>query len=167
MISLRPYKLHDETALIYAINQVCAEGMMATRHFIPTPAWSHALARPDCDCHLLLVVEDDGQVVGWCRLFRDGTPAGAEVGLGLLPPYRRQGWGTSLLERALAWASTHGLEQVWLSTWQENHPAVHLFRKFGFRPTGAWLGREQVMMRSVEIASNSSNSLQHLSESML
>ena len=99
-------------ALVGVINAVCAEGMMATRRFEPTPAWTHALDEPDCPCHLLLVVEDAGQVVGWCRAFRDSsgetghaTGDAASIGLGLLPGYRGRGYGKALLQRAIDWAA--------------------------------------------------------------
>jgi len=129
---------------------------MATRRFEPTPAWLHALAEPDCSCHLLLVAEDAGRVVGWCRVFRDpsgekGDAAGtsASIGLGLLPGYRGLGYGKTLLQRALGWAAGQGLRYVWLATRPENERAVRLFLKLGFRPTGEWVGQEQVMIRSL------------------
>lgn len=120
---------------------------MTTRHFEPTPTWLHALAEPECGCHLLLVIDDDGEIAGWCRVFSDGSPGSGELAVGLLAANRGQGWGTRLLEQALAWAAAQGFHQVWLSTWPGNLSAALLFRKFGFRPNGTWQGREQVMVR--------------------
>lgn len=120
---------------------------MTTPRFEPTPAWLHALAEADCSCHLLLVVEDGRNIVGWCRVFPSESPIGGEIALGLLAAYRGLGWGTKLLEQALVWSCAQGLRQLWLSTWPGNLLAAHLFLKFGFHPTGAWRGRERVLER--------------------
>ncbi len=82
---------------------------MATRRFEPTPAWLHALDAPACLCHLLLVVEDNGQVVGWCRIFPKLEGDSAEIGLGLLPGYRDLGYGQELMSQAFSWVTGRGL----------------------------------------------------------
>jgi len=154
--NVRPYTAGDRASLVCVINAVCAEGMMATRRFEPTPAWTHALAEPDCPCHLLLVAAGVEGVVGWCRAFRDppggiGVVSGdaASIGLGLLPGCRGLGYGKALLQRAIDWAAEQGLHHLWLATRPENERAVRLFLKLGFRPIGEWLGQEQVMIHTL------------------
>ncbi len=129
---IRRYEPADREKLVTAINQVCAEGMMATPHFQPTPAWLHALARPHDAGHLLLVAEEVREIVGWCRLFSTG-PGQVELGIGLLPAYRGQGLGRALLEQALVWAERQGLEVV-LTTQVDNRPARRLFEQAGLIP---------------------------------
>jgi ribosomal-protein-alanine N-acetyltransferase len=131
---VRPYQFSDRQRLADTINTVCAEGIMRTPGFEPTPAWEHALARPDCPCHLLLVAVEGATVVGWCRLFP--TDEGAlELGIGVVAPYRRRGIGRALLGAALEWASARGMPVV-LETRTDNDPAIHLFTRSGFRVVG-------------------------------
>lgn len=142
MASVRPYQLADRPALIEAINGVCAEGMMRTPRFEPTPAWEHALERPDCSCHLLLVAVEGSHILGWCRLFP--TSEGVlELGIGVAAPYRRRGIGRALLEAALAWAKAQGIP-VLLETRTDNIPAIRLFTCAGFRVIGQADGHWQL-----------------------
>jgi RimJ/RimL family protein N-acetyltransferase len=139
--TLRLFVPADRSSLKKAIDAVCAEGRwMATAHFEPTPAWTHALERPGCPHHRLLVAEEGGQIVGWCRLFplagcgqADGQ---AEVGIGLLREYRGQGLGRMFLHQALDWAARQELEQVRLCTRGNNARAIHLFEGCGFATQG-------------------------------
>ncbi len=138
MVLLRAYTLSDRYALIGAINSVCAEGMMATPSFQPTPAWEHALARPDCPHHLLLVAEAEERIIGWCRLFPEGlcdSPSVLELGIGVVAPWRRQGIGRALVHRALEWAADKGFPRIVLYTRADNQPAQHLFIQSGFSST--------------------------------
>jgi len=134
---IRPFASGDRRGLIAAIDAVCSEGRwMSTLKFEPAPAWLHALAQPGCPHHLLLVVESERAVVGWCRLFPTrpgyGLQREASLGIGLLQPHRDRGVGTSLVLRALEWASSVGTQVTTLSTRSDNTRAIHVFRKCGF-----------------------------------
>ncbi len=133
-IEVRPFQPADRPGLVAVVDAVCAEGIMRTPRFIPTPAWEHALAHPDCPCHLLLVASDGDRVTGWCRLFPNGDGA-LELGIGVAAPYRRQGVGRALLEAALGWALEQGMPVV-LETRTDNIPAIRLFTHLGFRIVG-------------------------------
>lgn len=133
---VRPYQERDRDGLISVMNTVCAEGRwMRTTRFEPTPAWEHALANADCLCHLLLVAVDGTQVAGWCRIFPTGEDGEAEIGVGLLAPYRDQGLGTRMLQQAIMWAKDHGFTRLKLTTRADNGRALHVFRRCGFRMT--------------------------------
>jgi RimJ/RimL family protein N-acetyltransferase len=114
---------------------------MRTTRFEPTPAWEHALAVLDCPCRLLLVAHDGERPVGWCRMFPTDTSGEAEVGIGLLPPYRDQGLGTCMLRQAIGWAREQNLARLTLITRDDNHRAIHVFEKCGFSPTGKSEGK--------------------------
>jgi len=133
-VVVRPYRKMDRPGLEQTIDAVCAEGVMRTRCFEPTPAWRHALGEPGCACHLLLIASDGQRVVGWCRLFPAEGSGGLELGIGVLGAYRCQGVGKALLLAALEWADRGGAE-VMLQTRPDNHPAVQLFDHYGFRAT--------------------------------
>ncbi|GEM_PF-630825 len=137
-VILRSYALSDRTGLIRAINAVCGEGLwMSTSRFEPTPAWEHALADPNCGCHLLLLAVGTNAPVGWCRVFREPDVQGtvASLGIGLLPIYRDRGIGTQMAQKALAWAWSADVERVVLRTRRDNHRAVRVFSRCGFYVT--------------------------------
>ncbi len=139
---LQPYRVHDRKVLEAIIGILCSERhWMHTTHFEPTPAWEHALAEPECPCHLLLVACDGEEPIGWCRAFPTERTGEAEIGIGLLPPYRNRGLGTRMLQRAIEWARKQGLERLVLTTRDDNHHAIHVFAKCGFTPTGRKDGR--------------------------
>jgi RimJ/RimL family protein N-acetyltransferase len=132
----------DQAGLIRVIDAVCGEDRwMSTPCFQPTPAWTHALDVPECPNHLLLVVEDEGHVVGWCRIFPTAGTREASLGIGLLQGYRDRGIGTHLARQALEWAWFAGLERVTLTSHPDNARAIHVFTRCGFGFTGrAWNG---------------------------
>jgi len=139
-MQIRPFAPDDHPGLIQAIDAVCGEGRwMSTTRFEPTPNWTHALEEPCCPCHLLLVAEDAGYVVGWCRTFPVDLQNGlqdATLGVGLLPEYRDQGIGTALVRESLAWAADVCYQSVSLTTRPDNARAIHVFTRCGFVFTG-------------------------------
>lgn len=141
----RRYRISDREALVHTVDAVCAEGhWMHTSCFEPTPMWEHALAEPGCPCHLLLIADCGGHVVGWCRVFPiDGTKG--EVGIGLLPLHRGKGLGTRLLREVVSWAERRGLYRLVALTRHDNIPALRLFRSRGFRVAGVQNGEWTVL----------------------
>jgi GNAT superfamily N-acetyltransferase len=133
-IRFRSYVPDDLSSLVNVINRVCAECQwMFTRRFEPTPAWIHALAEPDCSRHLLLVAENS-HIFGWCRLLSEAEPSTCiDLGIGLLPQYRRLGVGTALIQSALDWAAGVGYQRVTLSVHPDNFHARHVFERRGFQ----------------------------------
>lgn len=134
---IRAYRRADRWNLAALINAVCAEGMMATPSFQPTPAWEHALAEPECPHHLLLVAEAEGEIVGWCRLFQENLcsiPSTLELGIGVAVSWRGRKVGSVLIRHALEWAAENGVSRIVLSTRTDNEPARRLFIRYGFHP---------------------------------
>lgn len=112
---------------------------MRTPRFEPTPLWLHALQASACAQHCLLVAEEQGRIVGWCRVFPLDTCPGdtqrVDVGIGLLPEYRERGLGRSMLRRALRWAGRRNIELATLTTRADNRRAIHVFELCGFHHT--------------------------------
>jgi len=141
MDEVRAYTVQDRDSLLAAINAVCADSpwMLAPR-FRPMPLWEHALGAPRCTRHLLLVAEEQGQVVGWCRLFPpapcNGPAPELELGIGLRAEYRRQGLGRAMVKRAIAWAQSAACQRIVLTTHPQNRNALRFFERLGFAPTG-------------------------------
>ena len=52
------------------------------------------------------------------------------------PAYRRQGYGTTLLQAARRWALANELHKLMLEVQTKNHPAISLAQKLGFQFCG-------------------------------
>jgi RimJ/RimL family protein N-acetyltransferase len=147
---LRAACADDAPAIVAAINAVCAEGMyMVTECYVPTPPWEAVLHAPhECPDHLLLVPQVGGKVVGWCRVFPEHFGGKsrhvADVGIGLLEPFRDAGIGTALLLRVIEWAQGQPLAKLTLSTFATNRRAIHVFAKVGFQASGVRHGQYRV-----------------------
>ena len=80
-----------------------------------------------------------GEIVGRLSVGRDSHPASAHVadlGLMVARGHRRQGIGRALLEAAVEWARTHGVEKLELHVFPYNEPAIRLYESFGFEREG-------------------------------
>lgn len=86
------------------------------------------------------LLRDGDRVVGHIELNGPGIDTATHrctLGMGLEAPYRRQGWGTKLVERALTWVRANKrLGWVDLDVFAHNEPALALYRKLGFEEVG-------------------------------
>ena len=90
------------------------------------------------------------EVVGWCDVKPKSLPIYAHIGvlgMGLLPPFRRQGIGTLLIRRTLVAAKAFGLSRVELTVRENNTSAVELYKKVGFEVEG--LQRNAILVDDV------------------
>jgi ribosomal protein S18 acetylase RimI-like enzyme len=102
--------------------------------------YAEAWGSRDGDVGVAGEVQGHAGIVGacWMRLLRDGrglayldddTP---QLGIALLPPFQRKGYGERLMHAALDAARAHGFKRVTLTVHPEN-PAAALYRRCGFR----------------------------------
>lgn len=88
--------------------------------------------------HLVLLVAT--LIVGWCDItpgLFEGMEYTGYLTMGLLPGYRRNGWGKKLLEKALEIAFTkRHFERIELEAFSSNHAAISLYHKTGFQQEG-------------------------------
>jgi ribosomal protein S18 acetylase RimI-like enzyme len=76
-----------------------------------------------------------GEVIGWCDVTPKPRPIYAHsgvLGMGLLPPFRRQGIGKRLIAQALDAARDFGLQRVELTVRENNTNAIALYKQTGF-----------------------------------
>ena len=61
----------------------------------------------------------------------------AELGITVLKSEWNKGLGSRLLEMAIEYAKSHGIEIINLEVRSDNFRAIHVYEKFGFRKIGA------------------------------
>lgn len=89
---------------------------------------------------IVMVAEAGGELIGVLS-FENGhrrrnTHQGA-LGMSVREAWRGVGVGTAMLQRLLDWAARNSLiEKVGLAVFATNHPAIGLYRKFGFVEEG-------------------------------
>lgn len=87
----------------------------------------------------MLAITNENQVVGWCDITRipwEGLRHVGRLGIGLLPSYRRQGYGQLLMDSAIEHARKVGVERIELEVFATNIAAVNLYKKLGFHQEG-------------------------------
>ena len=139
-LSFRPAEPDDVAALTTLQRSIYQEG----RWFVGDgPVAVETLARRlrtlDETMSLFLVAAAPSELAGWLELSRL-TPARlrhvAVLTLAVGAPWRRQGLGRGLLERAYPWASRVGVEKIQLNVRANNYAAVSLYESQGFRTEG-------------------------------
>jgi GNAT superfamily N-acetyltransferase len=99
-------------------------------------SWRDRLARED---HATFLAVVDGRDVGMAvggPSWRGDTTAGL-YGMWVAPEARGQGVGDRLIEAVVAWARSRGHPRILLDVGDENAPAIRLYERHGFVPTGA------------------------------
>jgi RimJ/RimL family protein N-acetyltransferase len=100
--------------------------------------------------HTLLVLEDQGGIVGSLGMHPTQTEGVASLGMWVLPSHRRRGGGRMLIEAALA-ARPEEVHKIELEAFPENEAAIALYRRMGFEEEG--LRREHYRRRDGSLRS--------------
>ena len=97
--------------------------------------WSEAMLREELDKGIFLVVERDGQAIGYvgCQTVLD---EGYITNVAVSPDCRRQGVGRALIEELAQRARAQGLSFVTLEARASNAPAIALYEGAGFVRVG-------------------------------
>jgi GNAT superfamily N-acetyltransferase len=75
------------------------------------------------------IFNTERELVAWCQLGRSGYDL--EVGLTVVPAYRRQGFGRALLDRAVSYGRAQGLSRLVVHSLADNAPMLSLARRIG------------------------------------
>ncbi len=89
---------------------------------------------------LMLVAEKDGQIIACADVRSHGRRSRvrhrAELGISVRKDFWRQGIGSALMERLIAFALQCGYEQIELTAVSKNRRALNLYMKYGFTVYG-------------------------------
>ena len=120
--------LEADAGAVAAINEASPEaarwGLAAYKALLSNPAAGS-----------VLVAEREGEVAGFV-CYRVVGPEAELLNLAVLPPLRRQGVGSQLLERALQQASEKGAARIFLEVRGANLAALRLYQRHGFERAG-------------------------------
>lgn len=78
------------------------------------------------------LIVSDGVVVGDCGWFGPPTDGEVEIGYGLAPSARGQGWGSQAVALLLDWVATRGAFTVRAEVRLGNEPSLRLLARLGF-----------------------------------
>lgn len=82
----------------------------------------------------IYIAESEGKIVGKVHLqISSGT--GGIYGLGVLPEYRRKGYGRAILRKAAEKLKAADMEQIMLQVAADNMKALRLYKSCGFEET--------------------------------
>lgn len=90
----------------------------------------------------IAVIEEDGEIAGFCKVDLHGDGTGKLDYLVVLPQCRGRGYGKALMDWAMAVFSESGVRKIEVKVVDGNN-AIHLYEKYGFRMNAHILVREQ------------------------
>ncbi len=139
-ISLESVEEVEETLKV--IEQVAKEGLYLMEDDVDQNRIDHTreLVKNNGEEVLFIVAKKDGKIVGCLDLVRYGrwhkTDHVRYLDMAVLDGYRSMGIGGALMDYAIDWARTKGIEKVLLEVFASNRRAFNLYRKFGFVEEG-------------------------------
>jgi len=105
------------------------------------------------DSSLCLVAKEKGRVVGFLLAWLSCGEADI-LRIAVLPPFRNQGIGKSLLKNLLNFLKERNIKRVYLEVNERNRAAIKLYESFGFKKVGFrknYYGKDNAIIYSLEI----------------
>lgn len=89
--------------------------------------------------NLCIVADDNERIVGVLNLIANSKNRllhNSEIGVSVIKEYWHKGIGSKLLQYAIEFAMTKGIENINLTVKSDNENAIKLYQKFGFKKVG-------------------------------
>jgi ribosomal protein S18 acetylase RimI-like enzyme len=135
--SIRPARQPDLSGLVGVIREAVSDGRdVVAENIADILDNEQVLFRHDeVQSRVFFVATVDGDVVGWTNLTHpelEKLDHTAELTVGVLSEYRRNGIGSHLLQRGLEWASKEGYERIYNSIPSTNEDAIEFLKNHGW-----------------------------------
>ncbi|MBV8118188.1 MAG: GNAT family N-acetyltransferase [Candidatus Eremiobacteraeota bacterium] len=114
------------------INDVFRGPVYGQHDIFTAPSWARFVKQNDLDLSRALFVEDDRRVVGTIAFAQRGMRAWLSV-MGVLPEYRRRGYGRRLFAGAVNAVRASGARAIEFEVVQRNEHARRMYESYGFR----------------------------------
>jgi RimJ/RimL family protein N-acetyltransferase len=138
-IVIRNAETKDAAEIIVLVKQVMSESPFFPR----TPEEFNFSVEKEEDyiknIALFLVAEVDGKIIGSATLDRNNLSKishTASFGITILKEHSGQGVGSLLMKKVIEWAQLNKVEKIDLEVFEDNEPAISLYKKFGFLEEG-------------------------------
>ena len=141
---IRKYKDSDREAL-KEITAICFDGVSIDRNIekcygrIAGKDWRwrkkrHIDADVEANATGVFVAEDDGMTVGYITTRIDQeSKIGWIPNLSVLPETQKMGVGRKLIDTAIDYCKSQGMEYVRIETLDQNDVGLHFYTKYGFQ----------------------------------
>jgi RimJ/RimL family protein N-acetyltransferase len=137
-VTVREATVEDAEATARVFAAVAEEGLLATEPPVDVAARAErfraAIESEDPDT--LLVLEDDGEIVGHAGVHQTHAEGVLAFGMAVLPEARGHGGGRALLDAVVEYARSRGAHKVELEVWPGNARAISLYASAGFEVEG-------------------------------
>lgn len=134
-VQVRDATFEDCDALGAGMKVVVDEGIWLATEGASELELANRFRQAILEGHTLLVLEDEGGVVGSLGMHPTQTDGVISLGMWVLPSHRRRGGGRMLMEAALA-ARPEEVHKIELEAFPENEAAIELYRRMGFEEEG-------------------------------
>jgi ribosomal protein S18 acetylase RimI-like enzyme len=145
-VTIRPAREEDRDGVVETMRTVADDGASVVAENVAAklerePALVRATEERSRVCFVAVREQEgaDPEVVGWLHLDAPELPAlrhAAEVTVGVAPPARRQGIGSSLLEYGLEWAADADYRKLSQNVPATNDAAIDFLESNGWRREG-------------------------------
>jgi GNAT superfamily N-acetyltransferase len=98
--------------------------------------WARKLSSADGNAGFLAEAPEGAVGLAFGILEAERADAAHVGGMWVDPAWRRRGVGAALVAAVIEWARARGRPRVCLWVTEQNRPAVSLYARLGFRPTG-------------------------------
>ena len=134
-MNVRPIKLEDVFSYREAVDSVARERRFLMRlEAPPLKAMQNFVTRNLEAAYPHYVALEGDKVVGWADIAppHDIALHVGSLGMGMVQEWRGKGLGAELLERVIRDAWAHGFKRLELEVYDDNKPAIHLYKKHGY-----------------------------------
>ncbi len=127
----------------------CSERTAYFFHPYPLTHASGLQVAADVKLHCFIAFDESGAAVGYIWIRRDREPA--SLGMVVRDDRQGQGIGQILMDKIVSEADQLGKKGIALTVLQDNHPALKLYHRFGFKITKETQNENQTVYQMIKI----------------
>lgn len=139
-VILRPAREEDANDLVTGIEEIVQAGKYLQKEEPRTVEQEREVIKnARVEGHMYMVIELRNKVVGAARIQREQIEMKKHTGkfrTWVAKEAQGKGIGNKIMKYTLEWARRNGLHKIWLTVFEDNAGAIHLYEKYGFVKEG-------------------------------